>query len=86
MVRLTIYWTVSAAFYCGVTAAVSWAAPLNFAFAWTLGQLFIWARLSALGCRILVKRGLREESVWWERDKSEKGRIIDPASSSGSSV
>ncbi|KAH9480396.1 hypothetical protein JR316_0006994 [Psilocybe cubensis] len=64
MMNLTIYWTISAVIYCGVTAAVSWATPLEFAFAWTLGQLFVWARLSALGCRVLSKRGLRKEREW----------------------
>ncbi|KAF4617127.1 hypothetical protein D9613_005783 [Agrocybe pediades] len=85
MRQLTIYWTVSAAVYCGVTAAVSWAAPLNFAFAWTLAQLFIWARLSAIGCRILSRRGLKQERLWWEREKGEKVKRVT-TSSTGSCV
>lgn len=68
MMYLTLYWTISAVIYCGVTAAVSWTTSLNFAFAWTLGQLFVWARISALGCHILSKRGLKKEREWWARE------------------
>ncbi|KAF8964249.1 hypothetical protein BDZ97DRAFT_1817186 [Flammula alnicola] len=68
MMHLTVYWTISAAVYCGVTAAVTWTTSLRFAFAWTLGQLFVWAGVSALGCRIIAKRSLKNERKWWERE------------------
>jgi hypothetical protein len=62
--HLTIFWVVSAAIYCGATIAVSLATPLKFAFGWTLGQLFLWAAISGLICRIWVKQGLRAEQEW----------------------
>ncbi|KAJ3519760.1 hypothetical protein NMY22_g13050 [Coprinellus aureogranulatus] len=65
MLHLTVYWTISALLYSGVTALVSWLTPLEFAFAWVLGQMFIWGAVSALGCRFIVKRGLRKEREWW---------------------
>ncbi|THU85657.1 hypothetical protein K435DRAFT_843182 [Dendrothele bispora CBS 962.96] len=65
MLDLTVYWVLMSAVYCGITAAVTWAAPLNFAFGWVLGQLFMWAFVSAVGCYFLSKRGLRREEAWW---------------------
>ena len=79
MMQLTIFWTISAMIYCGVTAAVSWSTPLNFAFAFTLGQLFVWARISALGCRILAKRGLKKERVWWDNEHPHEDRETKPS-------
>ncbi|KAF5390061.1 hypothetical protein D9757_003770 [Collybiopsis confluens] len=72
MTDLTIYWVFACAVYCGVTAAVTWGASLNFAFGWVLGQLFIWAFVSFLGCRWLVHRGLTRERVYWEH----RGRTL----------
>ncbi|KAK7467325.1 hypothetical protein VKT23_004382 [Stygiomarasmius scandens] len=65
MTELTVYWVFMSAVYCGITAAVTWAASLNFAFGWVLGQLFIWALVSAYGCYLLARRGLRKEEAWW---------------------
>ena len=64
MLHLTIYWTISSAVYCGITAAVSWTTPLGFAFAWTLSQLFVWAGVSTLGSIYLAKKGMRDERKW----------------------
>ncbi|KAF9474021.1 hypothetical protein BDN70DRAFT_345318 [Pholiota conissans] len=80
--QLTLYWTLSAAIYCGATAAVSWSTSLNFAFAWTLGQLFVWARLSALGSHILTKRGLKKEREWWANEHPNEVREVTPKDSS----
>lgn len=66
MLNLTIYWTVSSAIYCGVTAAVTWTTSFRFAFGYTLGQLFVWAALSAVGCKYLARKGLRDERKWLE--------------------
>jgi len=81
MMHLTLYWTISAAVYCGVTAAVSWTTPLDFAFAWTLGQLFVWARVSAFGGKILANKGLRYERKWWAREMENKADQPDPRNS-----
>lgn len=67
MLHLTVYWTVCSLLYCGVTALVSWLTPLEFAFAWVLGQMFVWGAVCSLGCRFIVKRGLRREREWWAR-------------------
>ncbi|KAF8158455.1 hypothetical protein B0H34DRAFT_708927 [Crassisporium funariophilum] len=72
MYHLTIYWTVSSIIYCGVTAAISWGTPLRFAFGWVLGQLFVWAGVSALGCRLIAKKGLSDEHDWWSRERSRQ--------------
>lgn len=71
------YRTSSAIIYCGVTASVSWSTPLSFAFAWTLGQLFVWARISTLGYRILAKRGSKKEHIWWDNEHPQ-GRETKP--------
>jgi len=74
MRRLTFYWALAVVLYMGLTAAVTWGAPLHFAFGWVLGQFFLWAALAALGCWWLTRRGLREESRWWEVNRrGEKG-------------
>ncbi|KIK70102.1 hypothetical protein GYMLUDRAFT_236531 [Collybiopsis luxurians FD-317 M1] len=72
MVELTVYWVICGAIYCGLTAAVTWGAPLNFAFGWVLGQLFIWAFLSFIGCRFLTRRGLERERAYWQH----RGRTL----------
>jgi len=61
---LTWYWVLMTLVYTGVSAAVTWAAPLDFAFAWVLGQLFLWAIVAGLGCWWIVRRGLRAEEKW----------------------
>ncbi|KAF9060833.1 hypothetical protein BDP27DRAFT_1452511 [Rhodocollybia butyracea] len=61
MIELTVYWVISGAIYCGLTAAVAWGATLNFAFGWVLGQFFIWAFLSWLGCHLFAHRGLHRK-------------------------
>ncbi|KAL0949301.1 hypothetical protein HGRIS_009378 [Hohenbuehelia grisea] len=72
MLHQTIYWTFCAVVYCGITAAVTWTSPLNFAFGWVLGQFFLWMGASAVGCVILTKRGLRQERRWWEAERSAR--------------
>ena len=60
--------------YIGITAAVTWAAPFNFAFGWVLGQFFIWAAVSAIGSWVLTKWDLAMEGQWWSKQKyAEKG-------------
>ncbi|KDR82524.1 hypothetical protein GALMADRAFT_237868 [Galerina marginata CBS 339.88] len=81
IMRLTLYWTISATIYCGVTAAVSWTTSLEFAFAWTLGQLFIWAGVSAFGCHVLARKGLRDERKWWAREVERKMDQVDKRNS-----
>ncbi|KAF5373957.1 hypothetical protein D9758_000711 [Tetrapyrgos nigripes] len=65
MMEETVYWIFMAAVYCGITAAVTWATPLNFAFGWVLGQFFMWIFVSAFGCYFLARRGLARERAWW---------------------
>ncbi|KAJ3868033.1 hypothetical protein EV359DRAFT_78050 [Lentinula novae-zelandiae] len=72
MTELTIYWVISGAIYCGLTAAVTWAATLNFAFGWVLGQFFIWAFVSWVGCHFLARRGLKRERAYWD----DRGRTL----------
>ncbi|TFK37733.1 hypothetical protein BDQ12DRAFT_723815 [Crucibulum laeve] len=69
MQQLTVYWTVAAVVYCGITAAVTWGSPLQFAFGWVLGQFFLWIGVSAAGCVWIVKRGMRREREWWNEQK-----------------
>ncbi|ESK96181.1 hypothetical protein Moror_7255 [Moniliophthora roreri MCA 2997] len=70
----TIYWTVMAAIYCGITAAVTWTTQLAWAFGWVLGQFFIWALFSGIGCYLISKWGLGREREWWNqmRNLNEK--------------
>lgn len=63
--HLTIYWILQTIVYAAITAAVTWGSPLNFAFGWVLGQLFLWMGVAAFGCWILVRRGMAEEKRWW---------------------
>ncbi|KAJ3999890.1 hypothetical protein F5050DRAFT_1734634 [Lentinula boryana] len=72
MTELTVYWVICGAIYCGLTAAVTWAATLNFAFGWVLGQFFIWAFLSWTGCHFLARRGLARERAYWDN----RGRTL----------
>ncbi|KAF8993044.1 hypothetical protein BDQ17DRAFT_1546223 [Cyathus striatus] len=73
---LTLYWTLSTLVYTGVIAAVTWASPLQFAFGWVLGQFFLWAGVSALGCVWITRRGLRREWIWFEAGgRGEVGRV-----------
>ncbi|KAF9463463.1 hypothetical protein BDZ94DRAFT_612764 [Collybia nuda] len=65
MIHLTLYWTLQSVIYAAITAAVTWGSPLDFAFGWVLGQLFLWMGVSAFGCWLLVKRGRAEEKRWW---------------------
>jgi len=74
MSYLTLYWGLSMLLYVGITAAVTWAAPFDFAFGWVLGQFFIWAAVSALGSWMLTKWCLAAERHWWSQQKhAEKG-------------
>ncbi|KAF5340781.1 hypothetical protein D9611_007521 [Ephemerocybe angulata] len=68
MLHITVYWTICSLLYCGVTALVSWLAPLHFAFGWVLGQMFIWGAVCAFGCRYMVLRGLKKEREWWKEN------------------
>ncbi|KAJ3985818.1 hypothetical protein F5890DRAFT_1564667 [Lentinula detonsa] len=72
MTELTVYWVICGAIYCGLTATVTWAATLNFAFGWVLGQFFIWAFLSWIGCHFLARRGLERERAYWDN----RGRTL----------
>lgn len=65
MLILTWYWIVMTCIYTGVTAAVTWATPTNFAFAFVLGQLFIWLGLASLGSWGIVHWGMKREKRWW---------------------
>jgi len=67
MTQLTVYWVFCGTVYCGITAAVTWGSPLNFAFGWVLGQFFIWAFVAAVGCYFLARRGLRRERAYWSK-------------------
>ncbi|KAF8995698.1 hypothetical protein BDQ17DRAFT_1412087 [Cyathus striatus] len=69
---LTLYWTLSTLVYTGITAAVTWASPLQFAFGWVLGQFFLWAGVSALGCVWITRRELRRERVWFEEGEGRR--------------
>ncbi|KAF8883762.1 hypothetical protein CPB84DRAFT_1789755 [Gymnopilus junonius] len=72
MASVTLFWVISSTVYIGATAAVTFNTPLNFAFGWTLGQLFIWAGVSAIICRMIVKISLKKEREWWEREKESR--------------
>lgn len=65
--------------FVGITAAVTWASRLGFAFGWVLGQFFLWAGVSSLGSWALARWGLAKEKQWWnnqdhDTDELEKGR------------
>jgi len=72
MNELTWFTVFATAFYFGITAAVAWGSPLNFAFGYTLGQFFIWAAVSAAITTAIVKRGLRRERAWWAARAKEQ--------------
>jgi len=71
--KLTVYWVFASILYCGLTAAVTWGAPLQFSFGWVLGQFFLWAGAGAAGCVFLAKRGMRQEKEWWEGGPRKMG-------------
>ncbi|KAF8873878.1 hypothetical protein BD779DRAFT_1678991 [Infundibulicybe gibba] len=71
--KLTVYWVFASVLYCGLTAAVTWGAPLQFSFGWVLGQFFLWVAASAAGCVFLAKRGMRQEKEWWEEGAGKMG-------------
>jgi hypothetical protein len=62
----TLFFTFAVAVYVGVTAAVTFAASIHFAFGWVLGQLFIWAALVGFISWIITRIGLRRERAWWD--------------------
>jgi hypothetical protein len=65
--------------YTAITAAVTWGSPLNFAFGWVLGQLFLWMGVAAFGCWYLVRRGRNTEKRWWaERVAGKTTRVEKP--------
>lgn len=66
MFTLTLYWGLQSLLYFGITAAVTWASPFDFAFGWVLGQFFVWAAVATVGSEVLRKWGLRKERTWWE--------------------
>lgn len=66
MFTLTLYWGLQSLLYFGITAAVTWASPFDFAFGWVLGQFFVWAAVATVGSEMLRKWGLRKERTWWE--------------------
>ncbi|KAF8315424.1 hypothetical protein DL93DRAFT_2155295 [Clavulina sp. PMI_390] len=68
MLALTYYWIIMTTLYTGITAAVTWAAPLNFAFGYILGQLFLWLAVASLGSWAMVHWGLKRERAWFERE------------------
>lgn len=55
--------------YFGITAAVTWTTPLDFAFAWVLGQLFLWAAVGAAGNWVISRWGLARERKWWNEER-----------------
>lgn len=69
MTYLTIYWSIACFVYVGITAAVTWAAPYDFAFGYVLGQFFIWAAVAAVGSKLLTRWGLKRELEWWRNQK-----------------
>jgi len=62
---LTIFFALSTAVYVGITAAVVFSAPVQFAFGWVLGQLFMWAAWTAFICWVITRYGLIKERAWW---------------------
>lgn len=50
---------------------------LNFAFAFVLGQFFVWVILAGLGSWGLARWDLRKEKRWWaERAEQEKVKVM----------
>ena len=63
--------------FVGITAAVTWACRLEFAFGWVLGQFFLWAGVASLGSWAIARWGLEKEKRWWnsqERIHDEMGK------------
>jgi hypothetical protein len=74
----TFFFTFAVAVYVGVTAAVTFAASVHFAFGWVLGQLFLWAAWVAVVSWVITKVGLRKEAEWWNaRREAEGGTLVD---------
>jgi hypothetical protein len=78
MIKLqTMFFTFAVAVYAGVTAAVTFAASVHFAFGWVLGQLFLWAAWVAFISWVITRAGLQREAAWWDaRREGEGGALV----------
>jgi len=65
MYKLTVFWVFGACVYVGVTAAVTFTTTVDFAYAYTLGQLFIWILVWIVLTWIWVHFALKWEHEWW---------------------
>lgn len=61
----TFYWIVAGSVYVGATAAVAWTTSLDFAFAFVLGQFFVWFVIACFGSYVLGRWWNKREKQWW---------------------
>ncbi|KZT28310.1 hypothetical protein NEOLEDRAFT_1145921 [Neolentinus lepideus HHB14362 ss-1] len=71
----TLFWAVGSMIYVGITAAVTWSTPFGFAFAFVLGQFFVWLLIWGILSVFLYSWGLKREGKWW-RERAERGEKV----------
>jgi len=65
MYRLTVFWAVGAFLYMGISAAVTFTTPVDFAYAFTLGLLYIWGAAWYGATQLWVHKALLREKRWF---------------------
>ena len=73
---LTLFFVFATAVYAGITAAVTFKTSHRFAFAFVLGQFFVWALWTAFICWGITRSGLRKEREWWHATRQGEGVSI----------
>ncbi|KAG8987012.1 hypothetical protein FRB94_002808 [Tulasnella sp. JGI-2019a] len=76
MYRLTIFWIIGCFLYVGISAAVVFTTKVDFAFAFTLGLVYIWGVIWYAVTHTWVDYALSRERKWWaERASTKEARV-----------
>ncbi|KAG8847158.1 hypothetical protein FRB96_001676 [Tulasnella sp. 330] len=65
MYQLTVFWVIGCTVYVGISAAVVFTTDVDFAFAFTLGLVYIWGVIWYSITHIWVHYALKRERKWW---------------------
>lgn len=78
MYWLTVFWVVGCLAYIGFTAAVTFTTPVDFAYAFTLGQLFVWGAIWYAATWIWVRIALKREKKWFAAQAGNPTKKEEP--------